>query len=35
LKRGFRLDKFMAVLMSDVPFGRFENYILTSPPFFL
>jgi GNAT superfamily N-acetyltransferase len=35
LGRGFRLDAILAVLMSDVPFGRFENYIVTSPPFFL
>jgi GNAT superfamily N-acetyltransferase len=35
LGRGYRLDSFMAVLMSDAPFGKFENYILTSPPFFM
>jgi hypothetical protein len=35
LGRGFRLDSFMAVMMTDRPFARFENYILTSPPFFL
>lgn len=35
LARGYRMDSFMALLMSDAPFGRFENYILTSPPFFL
>lgn len=33
--RGFKPDSFMAVLMSNVPFGKFENYIVTSPPFFL
>jgi hypothetical protein len=32
---GFRLDSFMALLMSDAPLGRFENYIATSPPFFM
>lgn len=35
LGRGFRMDSFMAILMSDTPFGRFENYIATSPPFFM
>ena len=35
LGRGFRMDSFMAVMMTDKPFGRFENYIFTSPPFFM
>jgi GNAT superfamily N-acetyltransferase len=35
LSRGFRLDSFVAILMNDRPFGRFENYIICSPPFFL
>jgi hypothetical protein len=35
LKRGFRIDSFIAMLMNDKPFGQFENYITTSPPFFL
>lgn len=35
LARNFRLDSFIAIFMSDLPFGRFENYITTSPPFFL
>jgi GNAT superfamily N-acetyltransferase len=35
LGRGFHMDSFMAISMSDVPFGRFENYIVSSPPFFL
>lgn len=35
LARRFRLDVLMAVMMTDKPFGRFENYILTSPPFFM
>jgi hypothetical protein len=34
LARGFRLDSFFAFVMSDAPFGKFENYIFTSPPFF-
>jgi ribosomal protein S18 acetylase RimI-like enzyme len=35
LGRGFRIDSFMAIFMSNVPFGQFENYIVTSPPFFI
>jgi hypothetical protein len=35
LGRGYRLDGFFAFFMSDVPLGRFENYICTSPPFFI
>lgn len=35
LARGCRLDTFVAVFMSDAPFGSFERYIFTSPPFFL
>ncbi len=35
LARGCRLDSFFAFVMSDAPFGRFERYILTSPPFFV
>jgi hypothetical protein len=35
LKRGFRLDSFVALFMCDEPFGRWENYILTSPPLFV
>jgi GNAT superfamily N-acetyltransferase len=35
LTRNFRMDSFMTIFMSDLPFGRFENYILTSPPLFL
>ena len=35
LDRGCRIDGFLAMFMSDEPFGRFENYIVTSPPFFL
>jgi GNAT superfamily N-acetyltransferase len=34
LKRGYKLDEFFAMFMSDKPFGKFENYIVTSPPFF-
>jgi GNAT superfamily N-acetyltransferase len=35
LGRGFQLEPFVGVLMSDEPFGEFTNYVLTSPPFFL
>jgi GNAT superfamily N-acetyltransferase len=35
LSRGFQLEPFVAVLMTDEPFGRFTHYVLTSPPFFL
>lgn len=35
LGRGFRLEDFTVFFMSDEPFGRFENYIFTSPPFFM
>lgn len=34
LGRGYKMDGFFAMLMSDKPFGKFENYIVTSPPFF-
>ena len=32
---GYRMDSFIAILMSDTPWGSFEHYIVTSPPFFL
>ncbi|HUI88133.1 MAG TPA: GNAT family N-acetyltransferase [Anaerolineales bacterium] len=35
LGRGCKLDSFFEFFMADAPFGRFENYILTSPPFFV
>jgi ribosomal protein S18 acetylase RimI-like enzyme len=35
LARGFHIDSFIGLSMSDAPFGKFENYIVTSPPFFL
>jgi GNAT superfamily N-acetyltransferase len=35
LGRGFHLVDFTVFFMSDEPFGRFENYIFTSPPFFM
>ena len=35
LEMGFKIDTFMAVMMTNRPFGRFENYVATSPPFFM
>lgn len=35
LGRGFRIEPFVVLGMSDEPFGRFENYVCTSPPFFM
>lgn len=35
MKRGYRLEGFFGSVMSDQPFGKFENYLLTSPPYFL
>jgi GNAT superfamily N-acetyltransferase len=35
MARGFQLDSFFTFFMSDEPFGKFENYIFTSPPFFM
>lgn len=35
LLNGFKLDGFIAFFMSDKPFGKFDQYILTSPPFFM
>lgn len=35
LGRGFRLDGFIALQMSDQPLPGLDRYLLTSPPFFL
>lgn len=35
LMRGFRMDQFVAQWMMNYPFVRFDNYMLTSPAFFL
>lgn len=35
VSREFRLESFVATLMSNRSFGRFDRYIVTSPPFFL
>lgn len=34
-KRKYRLEGFMGSIMSNEPFGKFENYIITSPPYIL
>jgi len=35
MSRNYRLEGFMTSIMSDRPIGKLENYLLTSPPFFL
>jgi GNAT superfamily N-acetyltransferase len=35
LQRGFQMEPFLAFFMCNRPFGRLENSIITSPPFFL
>lgn len=35
LKRGYRLEGFMSSIMSNKPFGKLENYLLSSPLYFL
>jgi hypothetical protein len=35
LQRGFRMEDFVAYWMCDRPLGKLQNYIITSPPFFL
>jgi GNAT superfamily N-acetyltransferase len=35
LGRGFRLDPWINLLMSDRPFGQFDRFIAFSPPIFL
>jgi GNAT superfamily N-acetyltransferase len=35
IERKFKIDSFSTVFMSNVPFGRFENYLTYSPEFFL
>ena len=35
MSRNYRLEGFITSILSDKPFGRLENYLLTSPPFFL
>jgi hypothetical protein len=35
LAQRFQMDGFITMFMSDKPFGKFENYIFPSPPFFI
>ncbi len=35
LQRGCQMEGFFEFVMADAAFGRLENYILTSPPFFV
>lgn len=35
IRRGYRIEGFMCSILSNKPFGKFENYLLSSPPFFL
>lgn len=35
LERKYKIDSFTALFMSDVPFGRLENYLCFSPIFFM
>lgn len=35
IDRKYQIDSFSAIFMSNVPFGRFENYLFFSPEFFL
>jgi len=35
LARGFRIDRWINLLMSDRPFGQFDRFTPFSPPLFL
>jgi GNAT superfamily N-acetyltransferase len=35
LERGYRLDPFITYYLSDGPAGRFDHYVVTSPPLFI
>lgn len=35
IERKYQIDSFSALMMSNVPFGRFENYLCFSPEFFM
>ena len=35
LSRGYRIDPWIDVLMSDRPFGRFDRFLGFTPPLFL
>jgi hypothetical protein len=34
IERGFKMHSFVAIMMNGQQWAMFENYILTSPPFF-
>lgn len=35
IDRKYEIDSFSAIFMSNIPFGRFQNYLCFSPEFFL
>jgi len=35
IERKYQIDSFSAIFMSNMPFGRFENYLCFSPEFFI
>jgi GNAT superfamily N-acetyltransferase len=35
LGRGYQMDSFLALFMSEASFGHFDHYLFPSPPFFL
>lgn len=35
LQHKYEMDSFVALVMSDAPLGKFENYVMTSPAFFI
>jgi hypothetical protein len=35
LSHDYRMDPFFAFYLCDAPVGHLENYVVTSPPFFL
>lgn len=35
LARGYRIDPFLAILLSDAPIEGLDRYLVTGPPFFL
>jgi hypothetical protein len=35
IERKYKIDSFSTIFMSNVPFGKFENYLCFSPEFFM
>ncbi|HJS20179.1 MAG TPA: GNAT family N-acetyltransferase [Anaerolineales bacterium] len=35
VERKYKIDSFSTIFMSNIPFGRFENYLCFSPEFFM